>query len=82
MHVTEADAGVLLAIGVIAVLRRQHSAKWCRKNLVGPLRRFLEPPARHGAIPFRPEVSRAREVALKAVTSHCRACGACELARM
>lgn len=77
-----AETSIVLIAGVLTVMRRAHSARWCKEKLVGPLREMIgdaEGPGHITAIPS--ELDSARTSAAKILEAHCRMCGACKLGR-
>ena len=60
-------------------VRKRHSARWCRRNLIGPMREAVcksrQVPPMSG-----PETD-ARQIVTFILARHCRACGGCELGR-
>lgn len=60
--------------------RERHSAKWCEKKLVGPLREKLAAPP--STIPVLGcALTDARQLATFILVQHCRGCRGCVLGR-
>ena len=60
-------------------VRGRHTARWCKRNLIGPMREALTAPRE--VPPMSDKETDARQIATFILALQCRACGGCELGR-